>query len=129
MNDNIDVLFKAKYSDDKKDIKDGVLVFTKEDFLDDISEYEDIIPIIQDLEESLVAERITCTEVNEECCGISKDNYIIEIHGYINEEDEFLTKEELEAYENVINKEVLDLFVIRIYKCVDCGKWIIDILE
>ena len=60
---------------------------------------------------------------------VRKDNYYVEIHGYINSQDEFITKEEKEKFENVLNKEKLDLFVIRIYKCVDCGKWIIDILE
>jgi len=30
---------------------------------------------------------------------------------------------------NQLNSGVMDLFVIRLYKCVDCGKWIIDILE
>ncbi|MGL6185171.1 MAG: hypothetical protein ACRC1T_07285 [Clostridium chrysemydis] len=129
MENNLDILFKVKYNDELKGVKGEELIFTKEDYLDDIEEYEDIIPIISEMQDSLEAERITCTSVNDECCGISKDNYIIEVHGYINDEDEFITKEELEKYENVFNKDVLDLFVIRVYKCVDCGKWIIDILE
>ncbi|MBY0755195.1 hypothetical protein K5V21_06980 [Clostridium sardiniense] len=107
-------------------IKD--MSFYEEDFLDEIEEYEDIIPIIQDLANQLDYERISCVEINE-CCKVSKDNYYIEIHGYINGEDEFITKEEKEKFENVLSKETLDLFVIRVYKCVDCGKWIIDILE
>lgn len=102
--------------------------FYEEDFLDEIEEYEDIIPIIQELQDSLTYEKISCVEINE-CCKVSKDNYYVEIHGYINSQDEFITKEEKEKFENVLNKENLDLFVIRIYKCVDCGKWIIDILE
>ena len=111
----MEILFKIK------DIE-----FTKEDFLDDISEYDDIIPIIKDYEENLTYKKIACTEVNE-CCNISKNNYYSEIHGYINKDDEFITKEEVDAYK--IDRSTLDLFVIRIYKCCDCGKWIIDILE
>ncbi|WP_024613489.1 hypothetical protein [Clostridium sp. Ade.TY] len=107
-------------------IKD--MSFYEEDFLDDINEYEDIIPIIKELEEKLTYEKIECVEINE-CCKISKKNYYVEIHGYINSNDEFVTKEEKEQYENVLKNETFDLFVIRVYKCVDCGKWIIDILE
>ena len=102
--------------------------FYEEDFLDDIKEYEDIIPIIKELEDQLTYEKISCVEINE-CCKVSKDNYYVEIHGYINGEDEFITKEEKEKFEKVLNDKSLDLFVIRVYKCVDCGKWIIDILE
>ncbi|MDS0525056.1 hypothetical protein NNC19_05130 [Clostridium sp. SHJSY1] len=102
--------------------------FYAEDFLDDLSEYEDIIPIIKELEPKLHYEKIAVTEKNE-CCGKSKDNYFIQIHGYINKDDEFITKEELDMFNNTLKKEDLDLFVIRVYKCVDCGKWIIDILE
>lgn len=102
--------------------------FYEEDFLDDIKEYEDIIPIIKELEDQLTYEKISCVEINE-CCKVGKDNYYVEIHGYINGEDEFITKEEKEKFENVLNDKSLDLFVIRVYKCVDCGKWIIDILE
>ena len=43
--------------------------------------------------------------------------------------DEFITKEELENNPTRAQGEIMDLFVIRLYKCVDCGKWIIDILE
>ena len=100
--------------------------FYQEDFLDDITEYEDILPIIKDFEHELSYEVISCTEVNE-CCKISEKNYFIQLHGYINKQDEFITKEETLQYN--ISKEELDLFVIRIYKCFDCGKWIIDILE
>ena len=37
-------------------IKD--LVFRKEDFLDDISEFEDILPIIEELQDGLTYEEI-----------------------------------------------------------------------
>ncbi|SFU39298.1 hypothetical protein SAMN04487886_10187 [Clostridium sp. DSM 8431] len=105
-------------------IKD--LSFYEEDFLDDIKDYEDIIPIIKEMERKLTYEKLAVTEDNE-CCGKSRDNYFIQIHGYINKEDEFITNEEVEQFK--VDREGLDLFVIRIYKCVDCGKWIIDILE
>lgn len=107
-------------------IKD--LVFYEEDFLDDISEFEDIIPIISELQDKLSYEKIAVTEDNE-CCGKSRNNYFVQIHGYIDKNDEFITKEELDMFANTIKREELDLFVIRVYKCVDCGKWIIDILE
>lgn len=107
-------------------IKD--ISFYAEDFLDDLNDYEDIIPIIKELEPKLQYEKIAVTEKNE-CCGKSKNNYFIQIHGYIDKDDEFITKEELDMFSNTLKKEELDLFVIRVYKCVDCGKWIIDILE
>lgn len=104
------------------------LTFYEEDFQDNIDDFEDIIPLIQSLQEemNLNYEKITCVDIND-CCNVSKDNYLVEIQGYINSEDEFITKEEVEKYN--LDREQLDLFVIRIYKCVDCGKWIIDILE
>lgn len=105
-------------------IKD--LSFYEEEFLDDIKDYEDIIPIVKELERKLDYEKLAVTEDNE-CCGKSRDNYFTQIHGYINNEDEFITNEEVEQFK--LSKDGLDLFVIRIYKCCDCGKWIIDILE
>ena len=107
-------------------IKD--LVFNKEEFLDDIKEFEDIIPIIQDYTSELSYEKIECTGLND-CCEKTKENYIVEIQGFINEEDEFITRKELESLGVQSSEKLLDLFVIRVYKCVDCNKWIIDILE
>lgn len=107
-------------------IKD--LVFNKEEFLDDIEEFEDIIPIIQDLSSELDYEKIECTGIND-CCEKTKENYIVEIQGFINEEDEFITREELESMGLQTSEKLFDLFVIRVYKCIDCNKWIIDILE
>ncbi|MBW6409458.1 hypothetical protein [Clostridium weizhouense] len=107
-------------------IKD--LVFYEEEFLDDIQEFEDLLPIINELSSSLNYEKIEIAGSNE-CCEDTKENYFIEIHGYINAEDEFITKEELEKIPVVIENLKLDLFVIRIYKCTACNKWIIDILE
>ncbi|GAA0076311.1 hypothetical protein UT300005_06890 [Clostridium sp. CTA-5] len=107
-------------------IKD--LVFYKEEFLDNIQEFEDLLPIIKELSPSLNYERIEVAGSNE-CCEDTKENDFIEIHGYINADDEFITKEELEQTSTVIDNLKLDLFVIRIYKCTACNKWIIDILE
>lgn len=104
------------------------IAFYEKDFQDDINEVDDIIPIIQDLQEELEIEEIQCTDEND-CCGKTKMNYFSEIQGFITEEDEFLLKSELEANKEKFEGKLLDLFVIRIYKCMDCGKWIIDILE
>lgn len=107
-------------------IKD--LAFNRKDFLDNIDEFEDIIPIVQDLSSELSYEKIECTGVND-CCEKTNMNYIVEIQGFINEEDEFVTREELESLGAQNSAKLLDLFVIRIYKCIECNKWIIDILE
>lgn len=107
-------------------IKD--IVFYEEDFIDNIEDYEDIIYIIQDFANYLEYEKIVTADDNE-CCNKSRNNYFIQIHGYIDENDEFVTKEEVDKYKNVLAENKLDLFVIRIFKCVDCGKWLIDILE
>lgn len=104
------------------------LVFTKEDFLEDISEFEDIIDIVKELQNNLSFEEIECVGKND-CCERTSRNYIVEVQGFINSNDEFITKDELEN--NNMNKEgqILDIFVIRLYKCLECEKWIIDILE
>lgn len=107
-------------------IKD--LVFKKEEFLDNISEFEDIILILQDMQNELTYDEIECVGEND-CCNKTNKNYVVEIHGFINGEDEFITQEELEKGGVKIEGENLDLFVIRVYMCVQCGKWIIDILE
>lgn len=107
-------------------IKD--LSFYEEDFIDNIEEYEDVIYIIQDYQNELEYEKIQTADDNE-CCNKSRNNYFIQIHGYVDENDEFVTKEEADQYKNVLANNKLELFVIRIFKCVDCGKWLIDILE
>lgn len=104
------------------------LIFKEEDFLDDINEFEDIIPIIEDIQYELEYEEIECVGEND-CCNSTNKNYIIEIQGFLNSDDEFITKEEIEANPAIAQGKVLDMFVIRIYKCVSCGKWIFDILE
>lgn len=106
-------------------IKD--LKFFEKDFLDDISEFEDIIPIIEELSDTLSYDKIQCVDIND-CCEKTKENYIVEVKGFLTEEDDFITFEELEK-DTSIKREGLTLFVIRVYMCVECGKWIIDILE
>ncbi|AOR23553.1 hypothetical protein [Clostridium taeniosporum] len=107
-------------------IKD--LIFYKEEFLDDINEFEDIFPIIKEFSDNLSYEKINVASLNE-CCEKTKENYFIEIQGYINKDDDFITKQELEQMSVAFDRRELDLFVIRIYKCTECNKWIIDILE
>lgn len=104
------------------------LNFNEEDFLDNINEYEDIIPIIEELQNSLSYDEIECVGEND-CCNKTNKNYIVEIQGFINDEDEFVTKEEIEVNKDIIIGSGMDIFIIRLYKCVECGKWIIDILE
>lgn len=112
------------------------LIFYKEDFLDNnIDEFEDVISIIQELSPKLKYEEIEVVEDND-CCKATKKNYIIEIQGFLNENDDFFTREEVELLSKVGSLSsklgslgMLDLFVIRIYKCLNCNKWIIDILE
>ena len=107
-------------------IKD--LVFYKEDFLDNIEEFEDVIHIIKEFSHKLNYEELEVVEEND-CCGRTKKNYFIEIQGFLNEYDEFITREELGLLVKERQSGLLVLFVIRIYKCLACRKWIIDILE
>lgn len=104
------------------------LVFYKEDFLDNIGEFEDIIYLIKELSSQLKYEKIEVVGQND-CCEATNENYIVEVQGFLNEEDDFFTKEEVEALSKEGPVGMLDLFVIRIYKCLSCNKWIIDILE
>ena len=104
------------------------LVFYREDFLDNIDEFEDIIDIIKELSPRLKYEKIEVVGQND-CCEKTNENYIIEIQGFLNEEDDFYTREEVEILSKQKPMGNLDLFVIRIYKCLNCNKWIIDILE
>ena len=104
------------------------LVFYKEDFLDNIDEFEDIIDIIKELSPRLKYEKIEVVGQND-CCEKKNENYIIEIQGFLNEEDDFYTRDENDILSKQKPMGNLDLFVIRIYKCLNCNKWIIDILE
>lgn len=108
------------------EIKD--LVFYKEEFLDNLEEFEDILPIIKELSNELTYEEIEVVGKNE-CCEKTNKNYIVEIPGFLDENDDFFTTAEVEALASSGKQKMLDLFVIRIYKCLECKKWIIDILE
>lgn len=102
--------------------------FSEKDYQDNINEVEDILPIIQELQGDLEISEIQCVDIND-CCDKTKMNYFSEIQGFITKDDEFVLKSEAEQFKEIYGGQSLDLFVIRIYKCVDCGKWIIDILE
>lgn len=104
------------------------LVFYEEDFIDDIKDYEDIIDIIQELSQDLDYETIEIAGPNG-CCDKTKKNHLVEIIGYIDENDEFITKEEKEAMGIMANNKKFDLFVITVHKCTSCNKWTISILE
>ena len=66
--------------------------FLAGDFQDDISEFQDIIPILQDFQEELKLEKIKCTDEND-CCFKTKENYICELVGALTEDDEFYSLE------------------------------------
>ncbi|WP_160672822.1 hypothetical protein [Clostridium sp. C8-1-8] len=103
-------------------------MFYKEDFLDDITEYDDIIPIIQERAALIKLDTIECTDLND-CCEKTKSNLYGDIVGYIDEEENFIFQEEIEEYRKQYGEKFLNLYVIRIYKCLNCKKWIIDIME
>lgn len=104
------------------------LEFYEEDFLDDINDYEDIIGIIQELSDDLDYEIIEVAGSNG-CCDKTKKNYLVEIIGYIDENDEFITKEERDTMGVMALNKKFDLFVITVHKCTSCNKWVISILE
>lgn len=104
------------------------LEFYEEDFLDDINDYEDIIDIIQELSANLDYEIIEIAGSNG-CCDKTKKNYLVEIIGYIDENDEFVTKEERDSMGVMTLNKKFDLFVITVHKCTSCNKWVISILE
>jgi hypothetical protein len=104
------------------------LDFYEEDFVDNINDYQDIIDIIQELSENLDYETIEIAGDNG-CCNKTKKNYLVEIIGYIDENDEFVTKEEKDTMITMGSNKTFDLFVITVHKCTACNKWIISILE
>lgn len=104
------------------------LVFYEEEFIDNINDYEDIIEIIQELSSDLDYELIEVAGSNG-CCDKTKKNYLVEIIGYIDENDEFITKEERDAMGVMALNKKFDLFVITIHKCTACNKWVISLLE
>ncbi|MDD5794376.1 MAG: hypothetical protein PUD42_06390 [Clostridiales bacterium] len=97
-----------------------------DEYAEDLEYLESNIPILKELQNTLTYEKITCTEVNK-CCNIGKENYIVELQGFLDENDEFITNEEVEKFN--VDKSKLSLYIIRVYKCVDCGKWIIDVID
>lgn len=102
--------------------------FYEEEFQDNIQDFEDLIPLIQDFQEALDIEKIECAEEND-CCGNIKFNYISEIIGVLNEADEFYTLDEVRARPDNFKSQILQPFGIQIYKCLGCNKWIINVLE
>ena len=104
------------------------LIFYEEEFVDDINDYEDLIPIIQELSPSLTYELIEVAGSNG-CCDKTKKNNLVEIIGYIDENDEFITKEERDSLGILAQNKKFDLFVITIHKCTACNKWAISLLE
>ncbi|AGX42624.1 hypothetical protein [Clostridium saccharobutylicum] len=104
------------------------LIFYKEDYLGDITEYEDLIPIIEELSPDLEYEMIEIAGDNL-CCDKTKKNMLVEIIGYIDESDDFITKEERDALGLAAAGKKFDLFVITVHKCTACGKWSISLLE
>lgn len=104
------------------------IVFYEEEFMEDIKDYEDIIEIIQELSHDLDYEIIEVAGENG-CCDKTKKNYLVEIIGYIDENDEFVTKEERDAMGVMALNKKFDLFVITVHKCTACNKWVISILE
>ncbi|MGL5634770.1 MAG: hypothetical protein ACRDDL_06900 [Sarcina sp.] len=102
--------------------------FYKEDFQDQISDYEDIIDIICEFQDKLKLEEIECAELND-CCEKTKKNLFAEIIGVLTTEDDFLTLEEVRAERAIYENAILDPFGIQIYKCLECNKWMINILE
>ena len=102
--------------------------FFKEDFLDNIEEFEDILPIIQELSSELDYELVEIAGDNG-CCDDTKKNILVEIIGYLDENDEFITRDEREALGLAAAGKSFSLFVITVHKCTACGKWTISILE
>ncbi|MGL4991736.1 MAG: hypothetical protein ACRC57_11345 [Sarcina sp.] len=103
-------------------------IFYKEEFQDDINDYLDIIDIISEFSSQLKLEKIECAQLND-CCMKSKFNNYAEIIGVITQDDSFLTLEEVRENKNDYEGTNLEAFGIQIYKCLHCGKWMINILE
>ncbi|MGL4451657.1 MAG: hypothetical protein ACRCTZ_10745 [Sarcina sp.] len=102
--------------------------FDKGEFQDDINDYLDIVDIIKEFEDGLKLEEIECAELND-CCEKTKFNMFAEIIGVLTEADEFLTLEEVRARRAQYEGTRLEPFGIQVYKCKNCNKWMINILE
>lgn len=117
--------------------KIGNIEFKKEDFdyifmagesYKDLDEFEDIIETIKDFEDEFKGEEIQCAEIND-CCKQTKINYIAEVYGAVTEEGEFFTLNEMRMEQGKFEKEMLYPYGIQVYKCLNCNKWMINILE
>lgn len=106
----------------------GKIDFYENEFLDNIEEYRDIIDIIEDFQENMTIEKINCVDKND-CCNKTTENYISELIGVLTTEDEFYTLEEVRSRKKDFENQRLDPFGIQVYKCTQCNKWIINILE
>lgn len=104
------------------------LVFYEEDFIENVKDYEDIIDILQELSPKLDYETIEVAGDNG-CCEDTKKNHLVEVIGYLDENDEFITKEERDSMGIIANSKNFDLFVITVHKCTACNKWVISLLE
>lgn len=102
--------------------------FLARDFQDDINEFQDIIQILQDFQSELKLEKINCTDKND-CCFKTKENYISELVGALTVDDEFYSLKELRNDYDKFKDEMLYPFGIQVYKCTECNKWIINLLE
>ncbi|MDZ5252296.1 hypothetical protein [Clostridium sp. LIBA-8841] len=102
--------------------------FLEKDFQDNINEFQDIIPIIQDFQDELKLEKIECIDKND-CCFKTKENYICELIGALTKDDEFYSLNELRSDYERFKDEMLYPFGIQVYKCTACNKWIINLLE
>lgn len=115
----------------KKLFKIENIDFYEEEFQDNIEEFRDIIDLITDFSEDLKITEIECAEKND-CCEKTTKNYISELIGALTEDDEFFSVDEIRASEESMKKfSQMNLypFGIQIYKCMECNKWIINILE
>ena len=84
--------------------------------------------LAEDFQEELKLEKIECTDEND-CCFKTKENYICELVGALTEDDEFYSLKELRSDYNRFKDEMLYPFGIQVYKCTECNKWIINLLE
>lgn len=115
----------------KKLFKIGNIDFYEEEFQDDIDEFRDLIELVSEFAGELKVAEIECAEKND-CCMKTTKNYISELVGALTEEDEFFSIEEIQQSEESIKKfSNMNLypFGIQIYKCMECNKWIINVLE
>ncbi|MGL5067174.1 MAG: hypothetical protein ACRC6T_04995 [Sarcina sp.] len=112
----------------KELFKIGDVIFTEEEFQDNINEYLDIVDIVKEFEGKFKLEDIECAEIND-CCGATKFNAFAELVGVLTEDDDFLTLEEVRASQSIYEGTNVEPFGIQIYKCKSCNKWMFWLLE